>query len=141
MAPKTATIRQTRTFPAKPEDVYEALVDAKKHAAFTGSGATSDPRTGGRFTAWDGYIFGKYVTLEKGKRIVQEWQTTEWPSGSPPSVIEFGIERVEGGTRLTMVQSGVPAEQAEEYRQGWIDNYWKPMKEYFGRRRAAKPRP
>ena len=25
----------------------------------------------------------------------------------------------------------VPAEQADSYRQGWIDFYWKPLKGYF----------
>jgi hypothetical protein len=30
-----------------------------------------------------------------------------------------------------MVHSNVPAEQADDYAQGWIDFYWKPLKEYF----------
>ena len=33
-----------------------------------------------------------------------------------------------GGTRLTFTHRGVPDEFVDEIRQGWIDNYWVPMK-------------
>jgi activator of HSP90 ATPase len=131
MSKDTKTIKQTELIPAKPVDVYEALMDAKRHTEFTGSKATSDPRVGGEFTAWDGYIFGKNLQLERGKRIVQEWKTTEWPADYPPSIVEFTFKQTKNGTELTMVHQSVPAEQASSYRQGWIDFYWKPLKKYF----------
>lgn len=134
MMTKTKTIEQTQFIPAKPEKVYEALIDAKKHTDFTGSKATCDPRIGGKFTAWDGYISGKNLKLEKSKRIVQEWKTTEWPEDYPPSIVEFSFREKAGGTELIMVHSKVPADQVESYRQGWIDFYWAPMKEYFTKR-------
>lgn len=128
---KTTTITQKVIIPASPEEVYEAFIDAKKHSAFTGSKATCDPRVGGEFTAWDGYIWGKNLELEKGKRILQEWTTSEWPEGYPPSKLELTFTKVKGDTEIKMVHSKVPEEQAEEYRQGWIDNYWEPLKNYF----------
>ncbi len=131
MSEKGKTIRQTVSIPAKPAEVYEAFLNAKIHTAFTGSKATCDARVGGKFTAWDGYIWGKNLELEKNHRIVQEWQTTEWPDDAPPSIVEFRFEESKEGTKLTMVHSRVPEEQAEDYRQGWIDCYWDPLKEYF----------
>jgi activator of HSP90 ATPase len=131
MSKETKTIKQTELFPAEPIDVYEALMDAKKHTEFTGSKAIIDQRVGGKFTAWDGYISGKNLKLEKGKRILQEWKTSEWPVGYAPSTVEFTLKKKEKGTELTMVHSNVPAEQADSYRQGWIDSYWKPLKQYF----------
>jgi activator of HSP90 ATPase len=88
---------------------------------------------GCKFTAWDGYISGKYVKLEKGKRIVHEWTTTEWPGVYPPSMVELTLKAKGDKTELTMVHSKAPAEQAESYAQGWRDYYWEPMKEYFKR--------
>lgn len=129
-------IRQTTLLEASPEEVYEAYVDPKKHEAFTGSRATGSPKVGGRFTAWDGYIEAKYTELVKGERIVHEWKTSEWPSGYPPSVVEIKLEKVGEKTKLTFVQSKVPAEQAEGYRQGWIDNYWVPLKKYVKKDRS-----
>jgi activator of HSP90 ATPase len=125
------TITDSVIIAASPEEVYDAYVDAKKHSKFTGSKATGDGKVGGKFTAWDGYIFGKNLILEKGKKIVQEWKTTEWPEGYPPSKLELTLKKVKGGTELSMVHSDVPAEQADDYRQGWIDFYWKTLKAYF----------
>src|SRR3989337_4514417 len=135
---KMTTIPQKVIIPASPEDVYAAFIDAKKHSAFTGSKATCDPKVGGEFTAWNGYISGRNLELEKGKRIVQEWITTEWPDGYPPSRLEFTFCKVSGGTELTMVHSNIPADQADEYRQGWIDNYWDPLKAYFEKSKRSK---
>jgi activator of HSP90 ATPase len=130
----TKTIKQKIFIPAKPADVYDAFLDARKHSRFTGSRATSDPKIGGKFTAWDGYILGKNLELEEGMRIVQEWKTTEWPPGYPPSRVEFSFKGKGTGTELKLVHSKVPAEQADSYAKGWVDFYWKPLKEYFERK-------
>jgi activator of HSP90 ATPase len=135
MKKPTKTIRQSVVIKeAEPLEVYDAFLKAKTHGAITGSKATCQPRVGGKFTAYDGYIWGKILELEEGHRIVQEWQTTEWPDDAPPSIAEFTFEEKNGGTELTMVHSEVPAEQAESYRQGWIDFYWDPLKTYFQKR-------
>lgn len=128
---KVTTIRQKVVIPASPIEVYEAFIDAKKHSEFTGSKATCDPRVGGEFTAWDGYISGKNLELEKEKRIVQEWTTTEWPEGFPPSRLELTFTKVRGGTEILMVHSGVPAKLADDIAEGWNEFYWEPLKKYF----------
>jgi len=135
MALKSTTIVQTELIPGvKPMQVYEALVNARKHAAFTGAAATGAAKVGARFTAWDGYIFGKHLELDPPRRIVQEWATTEWPEGSPPSKLEWTFAEKKDGVEVTMTHSAVPSSQAESYRQGWIDYYWKPLKQYFAAR-------
>jgi len=128
---KTETIKQKVIIPATPVEVYEAFMDPKKHSKFTGSKATCDPKVGGTFTAWDGYISGKNLELEKGKRIVQEWISTDFPEGHAPSRLELTFKKVKGGTEISMVHSDVPAEQASDIAQGWIDFYWEPLKKYF----------
>jgi len=125
------TIRQKVVISATPDEVYETFMDAEKHSAFTGSRATCDPKIGGKFTAWDGYISGRNLELEKGKKIVQEWITTEWPKGYPPSRLELIFKKVKEGTEISMLHSDVPAAQAADIEQGWIMFYWKPLKEYF----------
>lgn len=135
---KVSTIRQKVIIPATPDEVYEAFMDAKKHTAFTGSKATCNPKGGGHFTAWDGYISGKNIELEKGKKIVQEWKTTEWPKDYPPSRLELSLNKVKDGTEISMKHSNVPSEQAEDIKQGWIDFYWEPMKAFFAKERKEK---
>jgi activator of HSP90 ATPase len=128
---KTKMIKQKVQVSATPEQVYDAFMDAKKHSEFTGSKATSNPKVGGLFTAWDGYIYGKHLELEPRKRIVQEWSTTEWSEGQAPSRLELCFKKIKDGTEISMVQTEVPPELVEELAQGWIDFYWEPLKEYF----------
>jgi activator of HSP90 ATPase len=137
MKRKTTTITQKIVLPALPEEVYDALLDPKKHSEFTGSKATGKAIVGAKFTAWDGYISGRNLELEKGKRIAQEWVTTEWPEDYPPSKLEFTFKEVDGETELTMVHSDIPTDQEEELKQGWIDYYWKPLKNYFEKRKHS----
>jgi len=128
---KSGTIRQTVLIEATPIEVYEAYVDPKKHAAFTGQSASGRPKVGGKFSAGDGYISGKYLALERGKRVLHEWTTTEWPAGYPPSVLELTFKAKGKKTELTMIHSKVPEEQVEYYAEGWKEYYWKPLQAYF----------
>ncbi len=131
MTLSTGTIRQSVFIDASPEEVYESYMNVKKHSLFTGAKATGSAKVGGRMTAWDGYITAKNLKLVKGKLIVQEWKTTEWPKGYPPSIVEITLKRKGNGTQLSVVHAMVPREQLDDYRQGWTDYYWKPLREYF----------
>ena len=68
---KTKTIKQTATFNASPEQIYNLLMDEKKHAAFTGSKTTIDSKPNGKFSVFDGCCHGYNMELEQGKKIVQ----------------------------------------------------------------------
>lgn len=130
---KKKTFKQRIKVHAHPMEVYKAFVDAKIHSTFTGSKATGKAKVGGKFTAWDGYISGKFMELQKGKGVVQEWITTDFPEGYPPSRLDLTFVEVEGGTEILMVHSDVPAEQVQELKEGWDEFYWRPLKEYFKR--------
>ena len=129
---EVTTITQKIIIPkVSPKEVYQAYVDPKKHGEFTGSEATGKPVVGGKFTAWDGYISGKFLELEEGKRVVQEWTSTDFPEGVPPSRLELTFREVPIGTEIVMVHSNVPKDQGDETAEGWTEFYWEPMKQYF----------
>ena len=133
------SIRLTTTLLATPEDVYDAWISSKRHAAMTGSAATSEKRRGGSYTAWDGYISGKHLELERGRRILQTWRTTEFPDGAPDSRLELRLANAPDGTKLTLLQSGIPDGQGEMYAEGWQDHYFEPMSQYFLNTAPARP--
>jgi activator of HSP90 ATPase len=120
----------SEVIPATPEQIYQAWLSTKGHSAMTGSPAEVEARVKGKFTAWDGYIFGETLELKPNQRIVQAWRTTEFPEGSPDSRVEITLEAVNGKTKITINHSNIPKGQAEDYKQGWQDFYFKPMKEY-----------
>ena len=117
--------------PGAPDRVYAAWLDSAQHAAFTGDAATIDPLVGGGHSAWDGYITGKNVELEAGRRIVQTWRTSEFPEDAPDSLLELLLEPAEGGTRLILKHTAIPEGQGEQYEEGWKEYYFDPMLEYF----------
>lgn len=127
---KTKTLRQSVTFPVAPRAVYEALMDSKQHAAFTGDTASISRKVGGRISAWGGYISGKNLELVANKKIVQSWRASDWPQGAL-STVTFTLTKSGQGCKLTFVQTGLPEDQHEEIKQGWVDYYWKPLKAYF----------
>ena len=116
---------------SSPATVYRAFLSSKEHAEFTGSEAKCSARVGGRFTAWGEYIPGKNVKLFKDKMIVQEWKTSEWPEGYKPSILKISLKKEGEGTRVSMIQSQVPASQVDQYDKGWYESYWEPLKQYF----------
>ncbi len=124
------TVKQTVTIKADPHEVYEALMDEKKHSAFTGGDAIVSRKVGGKFSAWGGDIEGKNLELEPDKKIVQSWRNSDWEEGVF-STATFSLVGVDKGTRLTFIQTGVPDEHFEDIKQGWKDYYWTPMKEYL----------
>ena len=121
------TIRQSVTFKATPHQVYEALMDSRKHGKFTGDTASISRKAGGKIMAYGGYITGANVELVQDEKIVQTWHAADWPEGHE-SRVTFRLRPVEGGTRLTFTHTDVPDDQYESIKQGWIENYWTPMK-------------
>jgi activator of HSP90 ATPase len=118
------------TLPATPQQLYDAWLSSKGHAAMTGSPARVSSRPGGKFSAWDGYISGKNLKLDPGRRIVQAWRTTEFALADPDSQIDIQFAKAPGGAKLTLHHTNIPANQSD-YRSGWRECYFEPMTAYF----------
>jgi activator of HSP90 ATPase len=127
---KTRTIRQSVSFKATPHEVYEILMDERKHAEFTGGRASISRKIGGKFSVSDGYIVGENIELVKDRKIVQSWKAEEdcWPKGHYSKVV-FSLEKTKDGTKLSFVHTSTPAECGTRFDEGWKEFYWKPMKE------------
>ncbi len=129
---KTKSFIQKVIFRAKPEAVYNALIDSKKHSQFTESKAIVGKKAGDNFSAYDGYITGKNIELIPGKKIVQTWRTSDegWPEGYY-STIEFVFKKTKEGTELQFTHSEIPSEVKADYEQGWEEYYWKLLKAFL----------
>jgi len=120
-------IQQTVTFNASPHEVYELLMDSAKHAAFSGDSASISREVGGEYSAYGGYITGKNLKLVPNQEIVQSWRASDWPEGYF-STVTFVLLPIREGTRLNFTHIDVPDGTEDEFTQGWIENYWEPMK-------------
>ncbi|MEP7196494.1 MAG: SRPBCC domain-containing protein [Saprospiraceae bacterium] len=117
---------------ATPEKIYEAWLSSKGHSSMTGSSASIKDQPGTRFTAWDGYIEGEILDLEKDKRIVQTWRTSEFKKNQEDSLVDIELTAIdEHSTKLQLRHCNL-LDSDMQYKQGWKDHYFAPMKAYFG---------
>ena len=86
--------------------------------------ALTDPAV---IDAWGGDIFGTVTAAEPPHRLVQEWwgDKVEWDEAS---VATFELRPEDEGTKLTLVHTNVPDDEADEFDVGWDDHYLGPMK-------------
>ena len=125
------TIKQTVKFKAAPHEVYEALMDEKKHAAITGAPCKMSKNIGGEFNCYGDYIKGKNVELIKDKKIVQKWVGKDFPKGAESTVI-FSLEKSkDDSTTLKFTHENIPDKLAEHIDKGWKEHYWDKMNKFF----------
>ena len=122
-------------------DVFEALVDSRRHAEMTGEAAHIDRKPGGAFTTFGGRVSGKTIELVTDRTIVQDWRGADWAPGYH-SRVAISLQPVnEGrGTQLSLAHAGVPAEHVEEISGGWRTHYWSKLPEYLRNRQIAPVR-
>lgn len=125
------SIKISHIFPVSAKRLYDAWLSSSEHTEFTGSKTEIKPKLGTNFTAGDGYINGHNMVLQPYSRIVQSWRTTDFPETSIDSKVEILFEKVNGGTRFTLIHTQIPQGQLTEYEKGWKRYYFKPMKSYF----------
>jgi len=119
--------------PATPQEIYDAWLNSRGHGAMTGSKAHVSAKAGAEFSAWDGYISGRIIKLEPGRRIVQSWRTTDFAKSDADSQIEVLLKPVKGGTKITLRHSNVSNGHTAYRDGGWQKHYFNPMKKYFSR--------
>jgi uncharacterized protein YndB with AHSA1/START domain len=133
------TVRLTAVLPASADRIYAAWLDSGEHSRMTGGKAVVDPNVGGEYSASDGYIEGRTLELEPGRRIVQSWRSTDFPLNAGDSRLEVHLLDVPGGCEVTIIHSEIPEGQGAQYESGWADRYFEPMRKYFGKPKA-KPK-
>ena len=124
------TFSISEVFSTTPEVLFDAWLDSESHSSMTGSKSQVSNREGEEFSAWDGYIKGKNLELQRPFRIFQAWRTADFVDTEPDSVLEITFSKDDGGTRVTIFHAELP-EHGTQYQQGWVEAYFILMKIYF----------
>jgi uncharacterized protein YndB with AHSA1/START domain len=127
----TKNIRQSVIFNAQPKKIFNALIDERLHAKFTGAPALISRKPGGAFTCYGGYLSGFNLEVVSPRLIVQAWRSKDWPKGTY-SIVAFALASEAGGrTKLTFTQTGVPAGDVKAKAEGWKIHYWSRLKAHL----------
>jgi uncharacterized protein YndB with AHSA1/START domain len=101
--------------PAPPSEVFDMFVDADKLVRWIGISAHLEPHANGRFKfeVMSGqYCEGRYVLVDRPRRIVFTWGWSDPSMSVPPgsSEVEVTFEPDDAGqsTRLRLVHRGLP---------------------------------
>ncbi|MBI4199146.1 MAG: SRPBCC domain-containing protein [Chloroflexi bacterium] len=121
-------LRQLYHMKATPQQVWEMLVDPRKIEAWSGAPAVMEAAVGGRFSLWEGEIYGENLEVVGEKRLVQRWQERGWKE---PSKVTFRLRGTAEDTEVELVQQDIPEERLEDIAQGWDDYYLGAIKRHF----------
>jgi uncharacterized protein YndB with AHSA1/START domain len=118
------------TFSARPDKVYNALMQSGQHSEFTGAPAEIGTHAGAGFSAHGGHINGIVLDLVEGQRIVKAWRAANWDAGVF-SLVHISLASAPEGCVLTLVHSACPEGTAEHLDAGWHKMYWVPLTAYL----------
>lgn len=129
-AETTSVVRELE-IAARPETVWELLVDPDKATRWMGQEATFDARPGGvyRCDVIPGHVAsGEFVEVDAPRRLVFTWGWEPGEDGPNPvpsgsTTIEIELVPAGAGTTLRFSHTGLPSsETAESHAHGW-DHY------------------
>jgi len=117
-------------FKASPQRLYEAILDQKQFAAFSGMPATIDRTPGGAFSMFGGMILGRNIELVPDQRIVQAWRSPSFDPGIY-SIVHFEFKPRAAESTLLFDHTGFPAGHYDSLDSGWQHHYWEPLKKFL----------
>jgi activator of HSP90 ATPase len=117
-------------FQVAPQRIYDALLDSKQFAAFSGMPAEIDPKAGGAFTMFGGLVVGRNVELVPNQIIVQAWRPTHWDP-DVYSIVKFVLKPQGSATALVLDHTGFPEGEYDALLWGWHNHYYGPLKKYL----------
>ena len=107
---------------AVPEVVFEYFTRPEALVQWMGDRAEVEPKPGGRFKLWfeERCVEGRYIEVDRPRRLVISWGrrgSREMPPFS--STLEVVLSPEDGGTRVSIVHSGLPDSELPRHALGW----------------------
>lgn len=125
-------VDQKFDFSAPIDAVFRCLTDAEEFASFSGMPAKFEAAPNAPFSLFSGYIKGCFLEIYPDHhRIVMAWRDCyNWKEGIY-SIVNIGLEEIEGGTRMSWTQHGVPASEVDHMGVGLGRKYFNSMAKYL----------
>ena len=123
-------LREEIVIHARPRQVYNALLNSKLFAEFSGEPAVISTKAGGAISMFGGKVTGRNIEVLPDQRIVQAWRPGSWKPGVY-SIVKFELKPDSDQTTVILDHTGFPEGDFESLSDGWMSHYWKPLQKYF----------
>ncbi len=118
----TTEVRREVVLPAPPDDVWAALTEAERLEEWFANDVELDAQPGGEGTfRWDDGEERHAVVevADEGRRL-----SFDWSDGDAVSTVDFTLEEVDEGTRLTVIETTPTALAACAGEWIWALELW-----------------
>ena len=127
----TPAIQQRVRFNVPPARLFNLYMDSRQHSAATRAKAVVSRRVGGKLSAFDGTLSGKFLAIVPNRMIVQSWRSKHWKETDLDSILVLTFSETRRGGQIDLVHANVPAHDHDGVTRGWEKYYWKQWRGYL----------
>lgn len=128
-----SSIKLSVLIPATPREVFAALTDPRRIAAWSGQKGKVTAKVGGTIELFDGWVHGTVLEFKPGKRLAHTWLPGDWPADARESVVRYTLTPSGRGTKVVLEHSNFPNNETEKknHKTGWKEFVLDPLKAHF----------
>ncbi len=113
--------------------VFAAWTDSWKQGEITQALAKVNPVAEGTFELWNGAVKGKFLDIQKPKRLKISWRTIDFEAWMPSTNLTVDFKTRPNGCRVIITHENIPEPLLEQFRFAWEQVYLPQMQLYFTR--------
>ena len=113
------------------EPVFNAWLNQFQQGAITQALAFITPEINGKIELWNGAVIGRFLQIEKYKRLVLTWRTVEFDEQQPDTHLILRFQDTPKGSRFIVQHENIPLDMLNQFRFAWEQVYFPNLKTYF----------
>ena len=132
--PKSDRLEWSMRWFVPQEELWVNLTSPERASVYTRAPTKIQCEPSGAFEYLGGLISGYFVDIKHPEKLSMQWRLNSWPSGVFSTVV-ITLEKEEPGvTKMEFAQLGIPEGEKSRVKDGWVGNFWNPIKGMFGYR-------
>ena|ERR1035437_6198783 len=126
------SIEMTFHVNATPDEVFDLLTNQEKVTLWGGGKTIVEPKKGGKFEMFDGWVHGKVLDYTPGKSLSYTWRPDDFKKDWEDSVVSYHFTASKGGTLVTLEHHKLPNQkEVKNHESGWEDHVFGPINEFL----------
>jgi len=129
---KIEEIHQTELIRAPIVDVFRAFTVSRIVDEWGGGPARIQARLNGKYSLWDGEMFGVIKEYEFPRLLGYTLREASWEKSCPDSYVVWHFEEGERGTCIDLLHTNLPTKKIREiHNDGWGEYFIGPLKAHL----------